>query len=359
MRHFTMAIAVGLAAMIACGPTSTSDDDPGETDGGDGDPGVEVALAGTTLDYFSGAAVGGVALKTGGLATELTATSDETGTFVLPNVPPEGVFFVLADGGDLFAPTFSDLISMGAVSISADVFLVSRADVARQYSTAGIEAAVGSSIVIAQLSTPTGEPLIGVPRDAISLLTETGESVGNALFVDPVGDVDPNTDNSAEGPRGAEVIFLDVAPGSYQLVVDCSTCVPAATWATTIFAGPDGVTLATARLETVPDSAASPRFDPDVYSVLQRGSDGGAGCALCHTALGPAGYLPFDGSPADVHDSLTRGGRLVDENDPRDSELLRKPLFELPPDHPNATWLNDKNPDYELVLRWIQGGALY
>ena len=42
---------------------------------------------------------------------------------------------------------------------------------------------------------------------------------------------------------------------------------------------------------------------------------------------------------------------------PADSLLLTKPLYDDPPNHPNATFLDMNDPDYIVFLQWITQGA--
>ena len=42
---------------------------------------------------------------------------------------------------------------------------------------------------------------------------------------------------------------------------------------------------------------------------------------------------------------------------PATSMLLTKPLYEDPPNHPNATFLDVSDPDYIVILQWIEQGA--
>ena len=56
--------------------------------------------------------------------------------------------------------------------------------------------------------------------------------------------------------------------------------------------------------------------------------------------------------------SITHGVARVDLEEPAASLLLTQPSAEDPADaHPNVTFLGAQDPDYLLILVWIQEGA--
>ena len=100
------------------------------------------------------------------------------------------------------------------------------------------------------------------------------------------------------------------------------------------------------------------RSEADVHPRLQKAANGGLGCANCHTALGTAALLQFDLPVAAAHEAIM--GRPGVVNPPAQaalSLLLTKPLYEDPPNHPNATFLTTLDPDYIVIMEWIQQGA--
>ncbi len=125
------------------------------------------------------------------------------------------------------------------------------------------------------------------------------------------------------------------------------------------------------------DDPTHPSFAQDIYPRLQRASAGGLGCADCHTNGGAAAILPYDGEPGAVLAAMLAVGSgsgsgsadagvgsdgvlVIDLVNPARSLLLVKPLYEVPPipqDHPNATFLDTNDPNYQLFLLWITQGA--
>ena len=68
-------------------------------------------------------------------------------------------------------------------------------------------------------------------------------------------------------------------------------------------------------------------------------------------------FLRYDDLAATVHATLLARPGVINVASPIDSLLLSKPMYEVPPNHPNATWLDDQNPSYQTVLLWITAGA--
>ncbi|HVK76294.1 MAG TPA: hypothetical protein VM734_23365 [Kofleriaceae bacterium] len=98
-------------------------------------------------------------------------------------------------------------------------------------------------------------------------------------------------------------------------------------------------------------------FTLDVYPRLQKAANGGLGCANCHTAGGLAAILQYDLPAAEAHAAILARPGVVTVATPATSLLLTKPLYEDPPNHPNATFVNPLDPDYLVIMEWIQQGA--
>jgi hypothetical protein len=102
-------------------------------------------------------------------------------------------------------------------------------------------------------------------------------------------------------------------------------------------------------------------FKNDVEPMFTR-----RGCDACHSGkeIGKdLGGLDLDGK--NVYQEVTREVSdhyrvlRVDGRAPEASLMLTLPLAENPPDsHPNATFLTTDDPDYLLLLAWIEEGAL-
>lgn len=101
-------------------------------------------------------------------------------------------------------------------------------------------------------------------------------------------------------------------------------------------------------------------FTTHVYPILVK-----EGCAACHAAGGAAAGtgLYMTGTPREIYDALkndpVRGAVRVNLEYPQQSYLLTKPLYEEPPNHPNAAFPSTDHPDYVTILNWILQGAPY
>lgn len=109
----------------------------------------------------------------------------------------------------------------------------------------------------------------------------------------------------------------------------------------------------------------------DVYQVLQN-----QGCTACHYEGGAGDvqnggyYARYNLTPQEVYDNLVGpgtnctvtdyvGNYRVCVNDPAASRLLKRPLLEEPADHPNASFGDTNDPNYQLLYAWIEQGAQY
>lgn len=101
-------------------------------------------------------------------------------------------------------------------------------------------------------------------------------------------------------------------------------------------------------------------FTTHVYPIIVK-----EGCAACHAVGGAAAVtgLYMTGTPYEVYNALKndpiRGPVRVNLEYPAQSYVLTKPLYEEPPNHPNAAFPSTDYPDYLTILHWIQQGAPY
>ena len=108
---------------------------------------------------------------------------------------------------------------------------------------------------------------------------------------------------------------------------------------------------------TPPPPPGAVTFVGDVFPILQKASVGGDGCANCHTLGGVANFLRFDDDPILAHQAILARPGVVNVLDPALSMILTKPVYEDPPNHPNATWLNSLDPSYQIIMQWVALGA--
>jgi hypothetical protein len=205
---------------------------------------VDVAVSGTTRDYFSAAVVGSVELSSDGCAAELLDTSDGSGLFEF-EVAGNSTLFVHA-GKSGFHTTRSDAIVVGEAAVVTDVEVVADADVARQFATVGEVVSVGTGLVFVDLLDDGGSPLVGVPVPDITLLDGIGSPVGDGpFFFGAAGDMVTNGTLGASAEFGgrARVGFLNCPPGTYDLTVFTVEH----TYETAVQCVADGVTLGATR----------------------------------------------------------------------------------------------------------------
>ncbi|MEQ8272076.1 MAG: hypothetical protein RMA76_15585 [Deltaproteobacteria bacterium] len=106
-------------------------------------------------------------------------------------------------------------------------------------------------------------------------------------------------------------------------------------------------------------------FDSQIYPLFLPVAQGGFGCQGCHTNQGgatPAGGMNLYGGPDVAYASLDPNNypQRVNLQDPTASYLLRRPLYEADgnQDHPIFAFASDQAPGYQLILKWIQDGAI-
>lgn len=360
-------LAFGAAACVGDPPASPVDASAGPdgAEGADAAPPAAVRVSGKTKDYFTGMPLSAVGLRSEGMEPQLSATTDGTGDFAFPAVPPGSAFYLTAMR-TAYRPTRGLAVRVEDMAVVSDQPVVSLSDTRRQYATLGLTAAVGTAVVFAELQKHNGTPLTGVPLTDVKLVDAADQPVGLGPYAfGPGGDLVPVATQATTVDVGgrARVGFLDVPPGSYTLKV-------------TYTAGAGTPMTDTARVDTTAEGASlaltggttaggmggggggmARTFTADVYPRLQTAANGGLACANCHTAGGAAAVLPFDGPVQATYDAIKAAAGVVDLATPANSMLLTKPLYEDPPNHPNATFLDANDPDYIVILAWITQGA--
>jgi hypothetical protein len=301
-----------------------------------------------------------ISLQTRGLAAGRQAENDGCGRFALVGIPEGSVLFVLATPADgAYLATANTVISVRGEGTRTSLSVVSRDYRERQHAAADLGIAARATMVIVELEDERGAGLTGLPHDGIALLNAQNRRLGLGPFnmsetgILPRGRAARAT--VADGRGRVRIAFLNAPAGVHRLVVAATRDGRLDRTATLVIAPEDGVGLARAVL--APATAGRPAFAEDIYPMLQRVAFGGLGCASCHTTGGTAGDLVLDVEVVTVHERLLRQPGVVHLATPQESLLLTKPQFEDPPDHPNATWLTDLDPNYRRILAWIRSGA--
>lgn len=106
-------------------------------------------------------------------------------------------------------------------------------------------------------------------------------------------------------------------------------------------------------------------FDSQIYPLFLPVAEGGFGCQGCHTDQGgatPAGGMNLYGGPDVAFASLNPANypNRVNTGDPEASYLLQRPLYEEngQQDHPIYAFSSKEAPGYQIILKWIQDGAI-
>jgi hypothetical protein len=343
-----------------------------EPDGTGGDPlpaAQSERVTGKAMDYFvANKSLQGVALVTDGINPQLTTMSAADGAFTFETVPVGSQIFVSASRTS-YRPT-RNLVTVDDTTVAQDLYLMSTTDVNRQYTTAaGRGPTAGRAFVVADLLRNNGTPMAGVALSGIKLVDAAGAPAAGVLGPYVLGDsgdivIGPTQTETHAGK--ARVAFLDAPAGSLTLKISYTDGQgQAQTVAAPVTTAADGATLVrtggTGTGGTAPGGGTqAPQFAADIYPRLQTAANGGRGCANCHTAGGLGAVAVFNALPADVLAALKAKSGLLDTAKPAQSLLLTKPLYEQQPavqNHPNATFVDGSDPDYKLILLWIQQGA--
>ena len=350
-------------------PNQNNPDAGGGGDDADGSVATTMTVSGHVLSYFTGEALDTTAITTDGLVPAVATTDAADGAYSIDVAVGSKLFAITSRTGA--HATRSAVISVTDMPVMQDLYVAIDADVDRQYSSVGVTSTTGT-IIAAELQKNNGTPYEGLDPTAITLVDSLGAPVpgiSGPFFFGDLGDlksiVDLPTSTAYGTPPRARVGFLNVPAGTWQLVVSYLDGMGnPATNTTQVTVASGGATLALSG-GTSGGMAATPPTDPtfatDIYPRLQSAANGGLGCGNCHTAMGPAGAsaLPFDAPAQTVLDTINATLGVVDTVTPANSLLLTMPLYELvpPQNHPNATFLDVNDYDYQLFLLWITNGA--
>jgi hypothetical protein len=378
---------LGSAALL--GAPACVGDPPSHGGGGGADAGAEdpdpdpdptpLTLSGAVLDYAEavsnsiGDPLQGATLATEGVDPPLLATAGPEGAFVLGELPPGSVFYVDAAPGVLpgYRPTRNAMLTIQEDPITHDLYLVSQAHAQQHYASVGPELVIeelGTAVVIVEMRRNNGEPFVGVPLEDVTLTDALGQpvpGVAGPYFIGGGNVMDPAILTSTLAFGTVRVGFLNVPPGDHKFNLDYLTNQgEPRTLVADVMTIASGATLSAVGGQGEPGDGGggggegqSLSFTGDIYPDLQRASQGGLACATCHTAGGSMPLLQFDLPAADVHAAILARPGVIDLLDPAASLFLTKPLYETPPNHPNATFANELDPYYMKWMLWIEQGA--
>ncbi len=356
-----VAILIGCAGKAPPQPASSADGGTGgdDADAPLGSDATELAVSGNVTDYFTGNLLDTTLVQSDGLDPAVNTTDAADGSYNLQVATGSKLYLVTTRAN--YLTTRNAITAVAGSDVIQNVFVLAETDVQRQYSSVGSAEDGADGYVEVQLEQADGTPLTGIATTAIVLTDETGSAVPvSTYFAGAVGDLDPTVVTStAEGSNGARAGLINVPKGQYSLAVTVAATtvytplVVDGGAATLVISGGPGA-ASTAPIPT------QPSFATDIYPRLQTASNGGLGCANCHTATGPAGAnaLPYDGTSAATFTLVTTTAGVVVLATPATSLILTNPLYSATPhNHPNATFLDVNDPDYKLFLAWITAGA--
>ena len=350
-------LLTGALGLAACGD---SDEDPAA----DGIP--TFSISGSVLDFATGDPLDGQASITTDGLSPAPGISTEAATFTISNVPLHSVFQILASSPPDYRSTYNPAVSVTEDDIKGlELLAVSEAYITSLGAEFNITPDAGTGILIGQLVDGDGNPLAGVPGTAFDL----DAAIAGPFFL--AADRSPDV-NLAESSASGYFVLYHIPEGLTRVtskdqnfemsMVDTPMASTAITLAEVVVGGEPA--------SGGGDGGGGPRPIPDVVSFA---NDVGPaflrrGCDACHNGGGigkDLGGLHLNGDPNKMfrevaeETSLRHGTLRVDTVNPANSLLLTMPSREDPPDvHPNVTFASPDDPDYLLILKWIEQGAL-
>ena len=175
-------------------------------------------VTGVVRDYWTGTSLASASVGT--VIPLRSDTTDALGNYVLLDVAPVTSVEILASLAG-YRSTRNGPIAVTSAS-SCDVYLMTAADITRQYATLGLTATANRAFVVAELREPDGTPLEGIPLADITLVNEAKTPIGlGPYFFGASGDVVSNFDLSVSTAFDgrARVAFLDVPITTATLAV--------------------------------------------------------------------------------------------------------------------------------------------
>jgi hypothetical protein len=369
-------VAVGCGGGHGSSPGGGGGTDPGggggTTDptmmggGGGGSPTVGgptvglqmVSVSGQVVDFESGQPLASASVSATGVSP-IPSVSMNGSDFMLTNVQPFSVFYIIASSPPDYRSTYNAAITVASGDVTgATEIAIKEATISSLVNAFQINLAPATAILMARALDANGMPLAGVPASAFSLSGATGFK--GPFFLDDKKAPAPNlTATSASG----WAIFFNVPPGSVQLAAAAGSITltaPAAPMSGNLVTLVD-VTVQQASMAPPPPTAVS--FVNQVVPIFTR-----RGCVNCHSGDGPGrdeGGLALNTSPLKNWQALVQqispnfNTTRVNLAVPEKSLVLTMPGYENPPDaHPTVVFATTSDPDYQLILSWIKAGAL-
>ncbi len=330
-----------LASVAACG-------------GDDPDDAADLYVAGTVVDFQTGAPLAGsISVTTQGLSPAPVLTIDGA-VYVLDEVTSHSVFYAQAAAPPTHRSTYGAAIEIADEPLDGvELPVIAEAYLADLVLAFGVTPTAARGVLFARAVDDAGQPRAGV--EAAAFVGPDG-ALGPFFLDATLGAAPAATSTSSSG----WVIYFEVAPGLVTVVADAGSGYAMDMPASPI--APAAATLAAVRIaDGAPVLPRDVSFATDVVPIFAR-----RGCENCHSGSGAGrdlGQLTLDGSTNLIHRELTEelsaAGLRVDLATPEQSLVLTMPSAEDPPDrHPNITFTGATDPDYLTLLVWIREGAL-
>jgi mono/diheme cytochrome c family protein len=314
-------------------------------------------LSGEVKGWFSLEAVNGVTLSTVGTDPVITGAADgPQGSYGL-EVPVAGIFWIKAAKPGY--PSTYEYVRMPQGDYpNKTAYIISDEQLAAMAAAYGKTVNPACGTVLAEVKNPQNQG-----QKDITALTLLGVSYEGPYFLGPQNQAAADRTYSSASGRALFFNVCDTggqvaSPGAIaQLTVDQPGYPVQAPAFLNIYAGgatrgvvvvePNGVVV-----EPPPDDIID--FKDEIYPIFVQQA-----CAACHAPGGAAAGsgLYFDGPAENVYAALREGNQRVNLQYPADSLVLSKPLYEEPPNHPNASFPSVNYPDYQTIYRWINQGA--
>ncbi|MBS1124425.1 MAG: hypothetical protein H6Q90_6653 [Deltaproteobacteria bacterium] len=178
-------------------------------------------VSGKAIDYFGNVAMPDAIVTTDGITPAIMATSAVDGVWVLDEVPiGSRVFLTVAHAS--YRATRNVATPVADAPVVQDAYLMSVADVLRQYVSLGKTPTAGTAFLAAEMQLPDGLPIVDIPLANVVLVDAANLPVPGVLgpvFFGAVGDVDPAVLTATAVAGKSRVAFLDLPPGTYTLKV--------------------------------------------------------------------------------------------------------------------------------------------
>lgn len=320
-------------------------------------------LSGQVKNWLSLQYVDGVEVSSVGLTPPASgASAGAQGEYSVPEVQVAGVFWLKAYKAG-YQATYEYVRMPQGDYPNKTAYIISDADLTALATAYGKTPLETCGTILAEVKNLANQGAAGIAG-----VTLSGVDYEGPYFLNAQGQPEGGTTETTASGR---VVFFNVcspgvtsvAPNTIaQLSVDEPGYVVASPQYLNVYA--DGVTRGAVQVDDTGAPPPPPPPPPDeiidftthIQPIIVREA-----CAACHAVGGAAAGtgLYLNGTPSENYALLKEGTARVNLAYPQQSLLLQKPLYEDPPNHPNASFPSVDHPDYVTVLNWIQQGAPY